>query len=285
MTAARSLVLVLCAIGIVHAMPQQARFSSSAVGVRVDALVMQNNRPVAGLTPADFEVRDNGVLQVIDSMESNDVPINAVLAFDASASTNGRKLTDLVDAGRALIDGLHPKDRGALITFSDVVTPMVPLTSDLASLRSALLQIRPAGNTAVLDGVHVALVSTLAEPGRSLVVACTDGRDTASYLLADEVTPVARRSNAVVYAVAVGATARRTALKDLTEITGGHMIEVEKSSDYKAQLQQILEEFRSRYVLSFTPQGVASGGVHKLEVKVRRGGVSVKARQSYISGG
>ena len=34
--------------------------------------------------------------------------------------------------------------------------------------------------TAILDGVYVALTSTLAEVGRSLVVACTDGRDTAT---------------------------------------------------------------------------------------------------------
>jgi VWFA-related protein len=155
----------------------------------------------------------------------------------------------------------------------------------VASLKTALDQIVPSGATAIMDGVYVALIATLAEPGRSLVVVCTDGRDTASWLHADEVIETAKRSNAVIYAVTAGAAGRESDLKNLTELTGGHLIEVEKGSGFKAQLQQILAEFRSRYVLSFTPTGVAAGGFHRLEVKVRRGGTTVKARQGYISGG
>jgi hypothetical protein len=63
------------------------------------------------------------------------------------------------------------------------------------------------------------------------------------------------------------------------------MIEIEKSSDYREQVVRILREFRGRYVLTFTPKGVASPGLHRLDVKVpRRNGVTVKARTSYISG-
>ncbi len=273
------------AVCLLNAAPQQARFTSRATGVRVDALVLQGNKPVGGLTAADFEVRDNGVLQTIDALESNDVPINALLALDTSGSVDGRRLSDLIEAGRTLIDGLAPSDRGALTTFNQAVTRRVSLTSDVASLKAALNQIVPSGATAIMDGVYVALVSTLAEPGRSLVVVCTDGRDTASWLDADEVIETAKRSNAVIYAVAAGAAGRESDLKSLVTLTGGQLIEVEKSSDYTAQLRRILTEFRSRYVLSYTPTGVVSGGFHRLDVKVRRGGTTVKARQGYISGG
>lgn len=277
--------IAVSAASLLEAAPPQARFTSRATGVRVDALVLQGNKPVDGLTAADFEVRDNGVLQTIDAVESNDVPINALLALDTSGSVEGRRLTDLLDAGRALFDGLTPRDRGALMTFNHAVTPRVSLTSDVASLIGALDRIVPSGATAIMDGVYVALVATLAEPGRSLVVVCTDGRDTASWLQADEVIETAKRSNAVIYAVAAGAAGRESDLRALAELTGGQLIEVEKSSGYTAQLRRILTEFRSRYVLSFTPTGVASGGFHRLDVKVRRGGTTVKARQGYISGG
>jgi len=265
--------------------PQQARFSSRATGVRVDVLVARGNRPVAGLTKDDFEVRDNNVLQLIDAVESNDVPINAVLALDTSGSTEGLRLKNLLDAGRALIDGLRPQDRGALTTFNHAVTPRVPLTADTALLKSSLDQITASGPTAILDGIYVGLMTTLSEPGRSLVVLCTDGQDTASFLQLDEVTDAAKRSNAVLYAVAAGSARRGPYLKTLTELTGGGLIEVEKSSDYRAQVQQILEQFRSGYVLTFTPKDVAAGGFHTLDVKVRRGGMTVKARQGYMSVG
>ena len=282
---AAALAIAASAVSLLDAAPSQARFTSRATGVRVDALVLAGNKPVGGLAASDFELRDNGVLQKIDAVESNDVPINALLALDTSGSVEGRRLTDLIDAGRALFDGLTPRDRAALTTFNHAVTPRVSLTSDVASLKGALDRIVPSGATAIMDGVYVALVATLAEPGRSLVVVCTDGRDTASWLQPDEVIETAKRSNAVIYAVAAGAAGRESDLKSLAELTGGQLIEVEKSSGYTAQLRRILTEFRSRYVLSFTPTGVASGGFHRLDVKVRRGGTTVKARQGYISGG
>ncbi len=44
---------------------QEQKFRSGIDVVRVDALVTEGNRVVAGLKAADFELRDNGVLQTI----------------------------------------------------------------------------------------------------------------------------------------------------------------------------------------------------------------------------
>lgn len=279
---AASLALLACS-AVVVASAQQTRFVSSATGVRVDVLVLQGNAPVAGLQSADFELRDNGVVQQVDAVESQDVPISAMLALDTSGSTDGARLSDLQNAGRTLIAGLRPQDRGGLTTFSDDVRPRVPFTSDRSLLSAAVERVRPSGATSVLDGVYTAIVSTLAEPGRSLVVVCTDGRDTASWMQAGEVAEVAKRSNAVIYAVTAGTARGNGDLGELADITGGHVIAVEKGSDYQARLRAILEEFRSRYVISFTPTGVTAGGFHRLDVKVRRNGVTVRARQGYIS--
>ena len=268
----------------VLASAQQTRFVSSATGVRVDALVLQGNVPVAGLKATDFELRDNGVVQQIDAVESNDVPINAMLALDTSGSTDGARLVELRNAGRTLIAGLRAQDRGGLTTFSHDVRTRVPFTSNMSELGEALDRVRPSGGTSLLDGLYAAIVTTLGEPGRSLVIVCTDGRDTASWLLTDEVAEVAKRSNAVVYGVTSGRARGAGELEDVAELTGGHVLSVEQGDDYQARLRAILEEFRSRYVLSFTPTGVTAGGFHRLDVKVRRSGVTVRARQGYISG-
>ena len=192
-------------------------------------------------------------------------------------------MNDLVDAGNALIAGLKPLDRIALTTFNHAVAPRVPLTLDVMQVGRALRAVDPHGQSAILDGIHTALMTTQQEPGRSLVIVCTDGQDTHSWLQMDEVAEVARRSNAVVYAVAAGSARRWTDLNDLTELTGGHTIGIERSSDFRAELVRVLEEFRSRYVLTFTPRGVKAGGFHTLEVKVRRSGLKVRARPGYVS--
>jgi len=46
----------------------QQVFRAGTQAVLVDVLVTDRNRPVAGLTTADFELRDNGVRQTIDSV-------------------------------------------------------------------------------------------------------------------------------------------------------------------------------------------------------------------------
>jgi hypothetical protein len=46
-------------------------------------------------------------------------------------------------------------------------------------------------------------------------------------------------------------------LRDLTSFTGGRLFEVEKTDNLDAVFIGILEEFRQRYLVSYTPRGVA----------------------------
>jgi VWFA-related protein len=257
-------------------------FSSSTLGVRVDVLVTDGRNPVGGLTAADFELRDNGVVQAIDVVDTSDIPVNAVLALDTSASTKGQRQADLVAASDALLDLLKPIDRAALTTFSHAVSPRIALTSDLAAVRSELRAIEPDGETAVMDGAYVALTATLAQTGRSLVVVCTDGYDTSSWLKPEEVLESAKRSNAVIYAVTAAEARRRSPLKELADATGGQMLEVVSGKDLSGAFQKILKDFRSRYILAYSPQGVPTEGFHRLEVRMKRRGLTAKARPGYI---
>ena len=261
---------------------QRPSFSSRTLGVRVDVLVTDGRNAVPGLAAPDFELRDNGVVQTVDLADASDVPVNAVLALDTSASTAGKRQTDLVAASQALLDGLKPADRAALTTFSHAVAPRIALTSDLPAVRAELQRIAPSGKTAIMDGVYVALTTTLAQPGRSLVVVCTDGADTSSWLQPDEVLEAAKRSNAVIYAVTAADARGLSSLEDLTNATGGHMLRVASSAELRGAFQKILQDFRSRYILVYTPTGVPLGGFHRLDVRVTRRGLTVKARPGYI---
>jgi Ca-activated chloride channel family protein len=264
---------------------QQRSFSSTTLGVRVDVLVTDGRNTVGGLSRADFELRDNGVIQAIDVVDSSDVALNAVLALDTSASTTGKRQEDLVAASQTLLDGLTSADRAALTTFSHAIMPRIALTSDLSAVRAELLRIVPSGETAIMDGVYAALTTTLSQSGRSLLVVYTDGGDTSSWLEPEEVVESAKRSNAVIYAVTAAETRRHSPLRDLTDATGGQLLEIASSADLRGAFQKILRDFRSRYILTYTPRGVPTGGFHRLEVRVRRPGLTVKARPGYTGVG
>lgn len=54
--------------------------------------------------------------------------------------------------------------------------------------------------------------------------------------------------------------------------------------DVGATFVAALEEFRHRYLVSYSPRGAAKDGWHRLDVRVRKDGVSVKARPGYLAG-
>jgi hypothetical protein len=44
----------------------------------------------------------------------------------------------------------------------------------------------------------------------------------------------------------------------------------------------IFDEFRQRYLLTYTPEGVDADGWHDLDVRVKRRGADVTARPGYF---
>ena len=113
------------------------------------------------------------------------------------------------------------------------------------------------------------------------MLVCTDGYDTWSWLRPDDVLDSARRSNVVIYAVTTSDVRRGGALKNLADATGGQLLRVKSSAELRGVFQKILQEFRNRYILAYSPSGVSPGGFHSLDIRVNRRGASVKARQGY----
>jgi|KBSMisStandDraft_5_1062788.scaffolds.fasta_scaffold01988_3 VWFA-related protein len=261
---------------------QDVTFSSRVEAVRVDVLVTDNGQPVRGLSAADFEIRDNGIAQQIDLISFEQVPLNVILAFDMSDSVAGDRLERLRSAGAAILAGLKKEDQSALVTFSESVSLLSPLTSDVAQVMRALGRANGQGGTSLVDGTYAGIQIGESDAGRALLIVFSDGLDTSSWLQPEKVLDAAKRSDVVAYAVAVRSPAKPDFLRELTSFTGGRLFEVEKTDNLDAVFIGILEEFRQRYLVSYTPRGVAREGWHKLDVRVKRGG-TVKARPGYQS--
>lgn len=121
------------------------------------------------------------------------------------------------------------------------------------------------------------------EPGRSLVIVFSDGADTSSWLSSEAAVGIARKTGVVLYGVSAGAIGRIPYLADLSASTGGRLIEMATTRNLQAVFLQVLDEFRHRYVLAYSPSGVAPTGWHTLQVKVKRGNVAVKSRPGYFA--
>jgi VWFA-related protein len=261
----------------------QASFKSKVEAVRVDVLATERGRPVQGLQPADFEVLDNGVPQQVTYAAYEQIPLNVVLVLDASESLTGERLEHLVDAGNIVLDGLKTDDQAALITFGHSIAIRSKLGKDRETVRKALAGVTAGGDTSLVDASYTGLLTGESDVGRALVLIFSDGLDVTSWLQPEQVLDIARRSDVVVYSVAVRSLAKPEFLQDLGDTTGGDLIEVESTKNLKETFTRILDEFRHRYLLSYEPRGVEKNGWHPLEVKVKRSGVKVKARPGYLA--
>ena len=265
------------------AQTQSPVFSTKVEVVRVDVLATDGGRPVLGLGPPDFEVLDNGVPQAVEFVSYDQIPLNVVLAFDMSDSVAGERLGHLRSAGTAVLAGLKRNDQSALVTFNNQVMLGAALTSDIEPLRAAIDHVVGEGDTSLVDGVFAGITVGESDAGRALLIVFSDGLDTLSWLSPAAVLDTAKRSDVVVYAVSVGRV-KAEFLRDLTSFSGGRLFELEKTANLSATFVSILEEFRQRYLVSYTPRGVSREGWHRLEVRLKGKRATIKARPGYLAG-
>jgi VWFA-related protein len=277
---------LLIGVGTISVAAQISTFSVKVKTeeVRIDVLVSDHGKPVHGLTSTDFEVFDNGVRQQIEFVTPEQMPVNAILALDMSESVAGERLAHLKSAGHALLERLKKGDRAALVTFNHEVALGSLLTADLGPVKAALDRARPSGNTSVIDASYAGLMVAESDQGRPLLIVFSDGVDTSSWLTRDAVLDTAKRGHAVVYTVSAGQLPIRAFLRDLSSFTGGSLIEVESTSNLGSVFMSILDEFRERYLVTYSPAGVPKAGWHRLEVRVKGRKLNVKARPGYLIG-
>ena len=97
--------LALALVATVAPQASPPTFAVDVESVYVDVFVTDGNRPVVGLTEADFEVRDNGVRQRAELVSVESLPLAVSLVLDTSGSVAGEKLVQLHAGARALVAG------------------------------------------------------------------------------------------------------------------------------------------------------------------------------------
>jgi Ca-activated chloride channel family protein len=282
--------------------PQVPTFRAEVNAVVVDVSVRdRSRRPLTNLRAADFQVTDNGVPQQVDNVSYGKLPIDVTVALDVSYSVTGSVLERLRRAVGQLMRDLRREDRLKLILFNMRVTRIVDFTSDADVVDRAIRSVTAGGGTGLLDAISVALVSASTPERRQLLVFFTDGNDSTSVTAPETLTSVAQRTRGTVTFVmpplpqpirrpsAPGSGGlQQSPLRPLAPVlsaiaveTGGTVLPVGEYTDLTGAFRRVLDDFRSAYVLYYTPRGVDRGGYHALDVRVKHDGATVQARRGY----
>ena len=110
------------------------------------------------------------------------------------------------------------------------------------------------------DATYAALLAGGTDDDRrDLMLVFSDGWDTASWLSSDTVLQSARRSDVVVYGLSLRGSPSTRFLSALGAATGGDALTIETTRHLRERFLSILGEFRERYLVSYSPEGVPTG--------------------------
>ena len=292
--------LALATVTVSTASQQAPTFRARTDHVSVSVSVKNRNVAVAGLAVDDFRLFDNGVPQTIERVSIEGVPIDLTLFIDTSPSFVGH-LNDLKADIREVVALLRPDDRIRLIAFAHEIEEVAPWTGAGRALN--LDGLRVARISSVYDGLAASLLHQ-PEPGRRhLIVAITDGVDYNSAVSSERVLDISARVEGVLHLVLMRSSVSmlpnapdpaimrgpdgrgEQRLGDAAERTGGRKQEPIFGFNMVKAFRQVFDDFRTSYVLRYTPTGVKPDGWHELKVEVpSQPRATIRARRGYIGG-
>lgn len=191
----------------------------------------------------------------------------------------------------------------AIDTYVHELFVLGPSQSSTASSPTTI-----GGWSAVYDAIAAALLVTADPDRRKLVVALTDGEDTASATSHTQWVRIARASDAVLVIVLTPPSSpagRRTvprwylpfptnfadipdsrSLVEATRLTGGEILRPSAFGNNRVEaVRRIIQSFRQSYLLRYEPADVEPVGWHEIELSIKgHPGASIRARRGYFGG-
>jgi Ca-activated chloride channel family protein len=241
-------------------------------------------RPATDLDRGDFRVVEDGVEQEVVRFERvTDRPVHVVLMIDSSAS-----MAERIDAVRQAAAGflhriLTPKDRAAVVAFSDRAAQDVEFTDRPDDLTIELAALQAERGTALWDNLISVLYHLNGVQGQRAVLLLSDGQDRSSSFTFAEVREFARAAGVAIYPIGIelsaGALLTRRELTLLASESGGRSFFIGGVDELDRVYKAIESELRSKYLLVY--QSTGSGSAYR-EVRVEvKGGLEVKTLRGY----
>jgi Ca-activated chloride channel homolog len=298
----------------------EPRFRSGIDLVNVTATVTDRaGRFVSGLSQQDFVVYEDDRPVEVSLFSAERVPVSLGFVLDTSGSMAGDKIGNAFQAIDRFLDWLGPEDEVFLYSFGWDVELVQDWTTHRDEVRGRLRHLYPVGGTPMYDAMIDAL--PVAQTGRNrkkAIVLISDGNDMDSRNDIGDVRKRLRQTDVMVYAVGIDGSDESTrashsrgrrrhdsqpwvlpqrpprrggreetlnvsALREITDASGGRTEVVRRSLDLDAATTAIADELSRQYYLGYTSPGRRDGRWRSIRVEVRDPSLRVRARDGYTA--
>lgn len=241
-------------------------------------------RLVTDLSVEDFEILDNGRRQRITTFGAGIRPFSIAILLDRSPSLF-EAASRTQEAITAFTRHLQPRDNACLGTFGHTVSLVPDLTNDSETLLQRLGDDVPfPAGTALWDAIEAGRLALANEGGRRVILVVTDAADNCSRTDPSLLRTSLERDGVLLYAVGIrgreGLSLRE--LSAMARMTGGWYFELRPTDDVSKTMERVADELHRQYVIGFSPQAL-DDKVHRIEVRMARSGLTVRARRSYVA--
>ena len=286
-----ALLLTLLCLARPSSQPQEpvAKFKAGVAVVPVTAVVRDSSgKLVPDLTREDFQVLEDGVpREIVDFRSTDQAPISIALLLDTSGSMRNANQKQASLVVSSLLTAMGQADEAALFTFDKNLRQDTPFTNEDAVIQAALAKTVMWGQTSLYDAIgDTAKKLSEQQSQRRAVLVITDGVDTSSARTPSDVSGLASSVDVPVYVVAVAAKRRwfgggNSALTDLARWTGGDQVNAATPEQLQKAVETLVSEMRQQYFLAIDSSTTA--GWHRIEIKSRKRGLTIRARSGYIA--
>jgi len=252
----------------------------------------------------DFEVFEGEEAQEIAVASSEDAPFRLALLLDLSGSTR-RDRPAMKEAARRFVEIARPDDKVAVYVMANNMFQVVSRFTDDRQRLLDLIEAIPEldWGSPLYDTLVLAYAEELWQlpDGRNAIIVITDGIDNriygigaASKVSFPELRRAAQEWKTLIYPIFLDpytvlpppgwALKARRHMQQLADVTGGKLFVAQSIHDLDGVYPLVADELRSVYTLGYYPQNqVFDGSWRKVEVRVKRPGVNVRARAGYYA--